>query len=377
MIAAGDDTGRISIWNLTDFSLVQSLRDSDKLKVQGLEWAHPDRDSSHVHAPVLCIAAMRRGTLQAWLRQSSTSEFKYIKNFRALPDGELESVALSSTNVLAVTGCGFLGLFRVVPDSRDDPFRPMKVIQIGKDVVPVTFINHENSVLVGAPKSRTLHAYNLRSGEIEWSRQILTRIGHFAWSDETGHLAVHNLKDGIDVYKVVDQDLHLVIHLSMEERARIIKHVDFLPDGASVVAGGDDGHVRLWKVPKGIELSPLSHGSTNNPAQLVKATIGLGGEIYIASATTGPSPMLRVWRGASASAISDMFGSQTKMSAEGSNNSHRTFLRYRLSFMLQRRLLKAVLNFLLVVSLFIVLLVSEFPQRVWDYFTLNEFDLEE
>lgn len=58
-----DDSGRVYVWSLNDYTLLQAWRDNSKMKVQGIVWLSAPHNRN-----LLCIVALRGGTLQVWGR---------------------------------------------------------------------------------------------------------------------------------------------------------------------------------------------------------------------------------------------------------------------------------------------------------------------
>lgn len=68
-----------------------------------------------------------------------------------------------------------------------------------------------------------------------------------------------NISYGVDVYRLEDGILHLIVDLDMHEHSQMVKQIDFALAGAVIVAAGNRGSVRLWQVPEGTEINELFH----------------------------------------------------------------------------------------------------------------------
>jgi len=85
--------------------------------------------------------------------------------------------------------------------------------------------------------------------------------GNITWSNEAKILAVQNLRDGVDIYRLTEGKLVLSHHLPMIEQFRTVKHVDFTCGGSILFSGSDFGKIQKWRLPECEELETLSHGS--------------------------------------------------------------------------------------------------------------------
>lgn len=292
LLAAGDDSGYVRVWSLRDNILVQWWRDPSKGRVQGLIWACSRRLPPSVH----CVTAMRSGSLQVRVKMDNEKQFTYTHQLHVLPEGRLECIASNHSGSIAVTGNQCVALIKVDFMAPHAPLLLRKIFRLGDLVAPVAFFNNGKSVLVGLTDSRHVISYNVETAEEEWSFQLPTRIGHLAWSQDHKMFAVYNLGAGVDIYQLSEEKLFLVHTLRFTERLRVVKHVEFAFRGNFVFAGTDDGNVRMWKLPEGMELEPLTHGSAANPPQIVKVLESRLDIVYIASATGGDDSTVRLWK---------------------------------------------------------------------------------
>ncbi|KIN96096.1 hypothetical protein M404DRAFT_69531, partial [Pisolithus tinctorius Marx 270] len=124
----------------------------------------------------------------------------------------------------------------------------------------VHFFKDGKAVFIAFLDSKDIIVWGLPVWNELWRSKLLTRIGHTAWSLETGHLLVWNLHDGIDVYCMMENSQPVLIrNLHVKIRHNNPKQVELGWHGEIAINGTDNGEIQLRKVMSGNQRCILHH----------------------------------------------------------------------------------------------------------------------
>ncbi|KAI6146025.1 hypothetical protein BKA82DRAFT_69531, partial [Pisolithus tinctorius] len=124
----------------------------------------------------------------------------------------------------------------------------------------VHFFKDGKAVFIAFLDSKDIIAWGLPAWNELWRSKLLTRIGHTAWSLETGHLLVWNLHNSIDIYHMMENSQPVLIHnLHVKIRHNNPKQVELGWHGEIAINGTDNGEIQLRKVMSGNQRCILHH----------------------------------------------------------------------------------------------------------------------
>ncbi|KAG1843433.1 hypothetical protein C8R48DRAFT_780732 [Suillus tomentosus] len=97
------------------------------------------------------------------------------------------------------------------------------------------------------------------SGETRWAIPLRSLIGHADLSPDETRIAISNQHNGIDVYKIPGAIWLKSYHFKIQDN--IILPVYWIDEGLRLIAGSDNGTVRLWNMKNDAQLPSLLHGN--------------------------------------------------------------------------------------------------------------------
>ncbi|KAF5329098.1 hypothetical protein D9611_014310 [Ephemerocybe angulata] len=290
-LASGGDGGCVEIFSRKFYQRISARQ----AKVVDLIWYQPPQQDDLT----FLVSAGSNGTIKAWRQQGEKSkDFIPAGSRTVMPDHAIEGMAIYH-NVIAVVGRGGLFMYRVAAEDKGEWDRissTLELIDLQRTSWFVVTLHWRNWM----KNAMFISAWDLPSWKRLFKTRIDTRIANIAWSEEERIIAVWNLENGVDLYRLDDQPGAQPSYLSrivVRIRKNYPIQLQFLPDGPLVV-GSDRGVVRVYNIVNKTAKKVFYHDTSQTKLVQTVATADAdeNNHYLIASATSeGTVSSIVVW----------------------------------------------------------------------------------
>ncbi|EIW81965.1 WD40 repeat-like protein [Coniophora puteana RWD-64-598 SS2] len=259
LLSAGQE-GLILAWNLQSGEIEQEIDCCFHGPVACVIWLYQSDTEPRAFA-----AGFADGTVHVYERTSTSSAFQFSNMVRA-HDGPVENMCWDPTRSrLATVGAGSVQIWswtnRAFTALIEDPPRKPYIART------VHFLDKGASVLVSYLESHELHCYGIEPWSLKWARPLPTRIGDSCLPDVGSFLFVSNLKNGVDKYAIptlerIESFPHPILRNAIVQLA-------FAPVADLLIAGGDDGFVRVFDHRTGKFMQRVSHTRSGSEVRTI------------------------------------------------------------------------------------------------------------
>ncbi|KIJ24898.1 hypothetical protein M422DRAFT_274224 [Sphaerobolus stellatus SS14] len=302
-LATGDDDGYVLLWTMSTGKIFDCIRVSGSGPITDIIWVINTQNQLGL------FFSTADGSIFVYVKTDIHDDQKFsAAGVVKAHTGAVEMLAFDVFfRRLASIGGGQLKLW----DISSDWIFTEKHTEPSKEYIAKTvhFFSEGRHVLVGYLESHRIIAWSIEPWKWLWERSVLTRIGNSALSPSAGHLAIDNLKAGIDIYILPQMVRHgpftftpshsrlLLNYLRLGENhcTRNRTHqVAFLHDGESIVQGGKKGQAFIYHLSLSKPVQRINHGGAAD-IQAVTAYSMKDFSFIVTGSASQVNPTVKVW----------------------------------------------------------------------------------
>ncbi|KZT01104.1 WD40 repeat-like protein, partial [Laetiporus sulphureus 93-53] len=247
-LLTGADDGHVIVWDLETARQIQDISCVFHGQVVCICWIDLGKGDN-----LAFIIGCADGSLQVYQRVDLKAPFAYC-SMTVGHKAFVQNISYDhSSGRIASVGRGTIQLWKLTTGCLEKI--PMDFEQEGVMVQSVHFLDNGTNIILCLCELHEVLCYNVDPWNLQWAKQIPTRIGHSMLSSDEQSLFISNLLSGVDQYRL--PSMKQTRSYSYPILHNYMMQVSLFDN--KVVMGRDDGFARVFDIRTGQLTQMLDH----------------------------------------------------------------------------------------------------------------------